>query len=138
MTDAREIVESHWPLGGPHSDDTVHSAAIAVGELMRYTANATHQSIASGTALWRILSALHEAVVGLDQVLRQLADSASGAVADDATLFDDRHDRPGADTAAEAGILLRLAREELVRSVKQLRAAAAAASHLGHEAVRRG
>lgn len=143
MTDAYEIVEQRWPFDGPHSDDTVHSAAMAARQLVRYMANATYRPVGSGPALWRIVSALREAVVGLEQVLRQLAESASGAVADDASLFDDRHDRPGADTASEVAILLRHARGTLMETATALSLASAAASHLGHdtltaEAVRRG
>lgn len=142
MTDAYEIVEANWPYDGPHSDDSMVSAATAMDRLARYVANATQRPLSSGPALSRIASGLHAALSKVDQVLGQMADAASGEIADRASLYDDRHDRPGADTAAEASILLHQARHELRTATRFLGMADAAASHLGNEdtpeAVRRG
>jgi hypothetical protein len=133
MTDARGIVEANWPFDGPHDEDTIASAATAVDQLVRYMANATYRLPESGQGLWRIVSGLREAVSKLDQVLRYLSERAEGVVADDPILYDDRRDRPGADTAAEVAILLRLAREGLAEACKTLSQASAVASHLGND-----
>lgn len=133
MTGPCEIVESNWPFDGPHSDETVASAAVALGRLARYLANATQHRPETGASLYRIVSGLAGAAARIDEVLGQLAEATSGPIADQASLYDERHDRPGADTAVEVAILLRGVLAPLRRAASGLQAAAGAASHLGNE-----
>lgn len=127
--DARQIVERHWPYDGPHTNDRVAAAAEGIERLTRYMANATYQPVTSGPALYRTLSSLNDALYHLDQALRQVADSTSTVLADDPTLFDDRHDRPAEDTAVDVADAISEARQGIAG---RLQRAAQMASHLGH------
>lgn len=127
---AYEIVEKNWPYDGPHTDDTIADAATAVERLVRYMANATYQPIESGPALHRMLSSLSSALYMLDQVLGQVSAGAESTLAEDPTLYDDRHDRPGLDTALAVANAIEEARQGIS---SRLHLAAQLASHLGHD-----
>jgi hypothetical protein len=135
MADARELVERHWPYDGPHDDDALIGAAEAVERLARYLANGTHAPRLTwpGPSVYRVVSNLHSAMARLDQVLEQLSGYASGAVAESASLYDDRHDRPGADTAVAMAISLELAREGVRAAQAKLALASRDGVHLGND-----
>lgn len=138
--DAYELVEQYWPYDGPHSDESVEQAATAVGRLVRYLNNATwphKKHVASGPTLYRVLSQVNSAVYGLDQLLRQLRDTATG-LADDTSMYDDRRDRPAADTAVEASDALGEALSMLPSLTRAIERATNLACHLGHEETRKG
>jgi hypothetical protein len=140
MSDERELVDAIAecvPYDGPHSADTVTDAARGLPALVRYLNNATGPGNARTTLKWaatvhRVLGDLGAAVYGLDQLLTQLA-AASTHQASDPTLYDDRRDRPGEDTAralaAELGELRRTA-GGLARSIDQARELSV---HLGND-----
>lgn len=67
----------------------------------------------------------------MEQLVRQLA-QVLDAQAKDATLYDDRHDRPGAQTAAAAATELRALRPLIGQLAAALDAARAHTVHLGN------
>src|SRR5487761_1075529 len=105
---ASEWVDQHWPFDGPHDAETVVSAATAVTMLVRYLCNATGPGNSVVTLEWahttnRITGHLSRATYGFDQLLTQLADGLERHATDpELEVYDDRRDRPGADTAREA------------------------------------
>lgn len=134
---AEEIVERFWPYDGPHSRDTVESAAQAIAGLVRYLNNATwNPQRLPAPGLYRVLSNLNSMMYGLDQLLNQLT-TATDRVADDPTLYDDRRDRPARNTAVEVGSHLKAAAGALDGPRSAVERAVQLASHLGHESVRR-
>lgn len=133
--DAYEVVEQHWPYDGPHSDESVESAATAVGRLVRYLNNATwpyKKVVAGGPTLYRVLSSLNGAVYGLDQLLRQLQETARELAADE-SMYDDRRDRPARTTAIEAVAALGEAVLALGPLMRGVESATSLTCHLGHE-----
>ncbi|MGB3443841.1 MAG: hypothetical protein WBA97_34320 [Actinophytocola sp.] len=129
MTDARRIIERHWPLNGPHTNDTIAEAAQGAEALMRYLAHATYEPITAGPALHRTLSSLHESLYMLDQVLGQVADGVRRDLANDYTLYDTRSGRLPAATALDVADAIGEARQGLG---SRLYRAASEASCLGH------
>lgn len=129
-----EIVEQFWPYDGPHSSDTVTLAAQVMAGLVQYMDNATkNPQRLSGPALYRVLSSLKVAVYGLDQLLDQLG-AVAGALMQDTTLYDDRRDRPGEDTARGVMGALISARFALADHPRRwVEQAAQLAYHLGHD-----
>jgi hypothetical protein len=131
--DADQIVEATWHYDGPHDPETVTSAAQALPRLVRYLNNATGPGKASlryASNAYRITSQFAAVADLLPQVLGQLAhflETHSG----DPSLYDDRRDRPAAQTANEAVIELWNAVTATRQLAKPLRAACAAAGHLG-------
>ncbi|WP_460391030.1 hypothetical protein [Actinophytocola sediminis] len=132
---ARDAVEQYWPYDGPHTDDSLSGAAEAVERLTRYLANATWSPRLEhpGPALFRAVSNLAGAMSHLDQVLHQVSVYASGPLAGDASLYDDRRDRPAADTASDMAVSLELAREAARQVAARLALACRAGVHLGHD-----
>lgn len=128
---ARSVVDRHWPYDGPHTDDTVADAALAIQRLCRYLANATYRPLSSGPALYRTLSRLNEASVSLEQALQQMASGAVTVLGDDETLYDDRRDRSGIDTVLAVASAVDDACQGMAR---RLELAAQLACHLGHDA----
>lgn len=138
MSGTSEIVERHWPYDGPHSSGTVESAAEVIAGLVRYMNNATwNPQRLSAPGLYRVLSSLNSAVWGLDQLLNQLG-AVVGALIEDPTLYDDRRDRPGADTARDVLAALITARDALAdRPRRWIDQSAQLASRLGHDTPKR-
>lgn len=135
-----ETVDMVWPFDGPHSDDTIAQAALAVPRLVRYLNNATYpagENIATGPALYRTVSPLSSAVHGLRQLLEQLRDTAQELAAD-GSMYDDRRDRPASATAVEAASHLDSALHALAPLMRSLARASSLACHLGHEEPVRG
>lgn len=132
-----ELIDAIWPYDGPHSDDTVVSAAAALGELVRYLNNATGGSNAVRTLEFapttrRVTSRVATAVAGLDQLTDQLVAVMIRHAGDD-TLVDDRggHVNPVEATTA-ARVALIDARRHLAAAAQSLRRAAEVADPLGH------
>lgn len=133
VVDAAEVVEAHWPYDGPHFPELTTTAAAAIDRLVRYLNNATGKPDAmpyvavAGT----LLASLHAAVTGTEQLAVQLARFAELQAADP-TLYDDRRDRPGADTALALATELNELRSKVADLAGALDRAAELASHLGN------
>lgn len=101
--DATALISQHWPTIGPHIDETIASAAEAIGELYRYLAHATR----SGKALpyigdgYRTLGSLAAGASSAQQVAMQLGEWAARMV----DVPDLRHDNSG-NPAATAGTVV--------------------------------
>lgn len=137
MTDVYDLIEQQYPFDGPHSGDTVTDAAAALSELVRYLANATGPSNSRDTLRYaartdRVLGSLIGATYGLDQLLRQLGD-ALDAQAANPTLYDDRRDRPGRDTALRAVKELHAGADLAARLTAELENARSRTYHLGND-----
>lgn len=138
-TDVNEVIERYFPYDGPHTRDSVADAARGAAVLVRYLNNATgaRRTVDRGPTVYRVLGGVHALVVGLDQLLDQLA-GAMRRQAGDPTLYDDRGDRRAAPTALAVADYLEQARAASDAVVAALSAAHAAASHLGHDLSGRG
>lgn len=137
--DAYELVERHFPFDGPHSDESVESAATAVGRLVRYLNNATYpykKVVDCGPTLYRVLSQVNSSVYGLRQLLEQLQATAT-ELADDESMYDDRRDRPAAETVLGAEMALGEALTVLLALTAAIERATNLTCHLGHETPRR-
>lgn len=137
--DAYEVVEQNWPYDGPHSDETVESAATAVGQLVRYLSNATwpyKKVVASGPTLYRVLSSVNASAYGLRQLLEQLQTTAVD-LAEDESMYDDRRDRPARTTAVDTAAALGEALRALGPLIRAVEHASSLTCHLGHETPRR-
>lgn len=137
MHDVCDLIEQHFPYDGPHSADTIRGAAATLAELVRYLNNATGPGNARRTLEWaatidRVLGTLNTALYGLDQLLGQLAEGMR-AQATDPTLYDDRRDRPGKDTAHLAAAEIAAATPHLSQLTRQLSNARELTHHLGND-----
>lgn len=135
MTNDRgTAVERTWPYDGPYDSDSAATAATAIRQLVRYLNNATtkHGTLPYPSTVGEVLAGLTDAAHGLDQLIRQL-ERATRGFADAGTLYDDRHDRPGARTAAELIDRLENARQAAARLAQVLQAAGGPVNHLGTE-----
>jgi hypothetical protein len=133
--DAYELVERFWPYDGPYSDEHTGSAVVMIGRLGRYLNNATQKrgGLPFAAVVGRVLGDLAGAVAGYEQLLRQLAEFLDREAEHNASLYDDRRDRPGAQTARETAAGL----DDAIAAVRVLFAAltvpAELAYHLGSE-----
>jgi hypothetical protein len=135
--DLTEVIAEYLPYDGPHSRDTVIEAARGVSALVRYLNNATGHWNARATLKWApttysILGGLSAAICGLDQLLAQLAE-ATEQQATNSTLYDDRHDRPGRDTARALTSELTRTRQVVHQLRDALECSHSLSSHLGHD-----
>jgi len=135
MTDKSlvDVIGNYLPLGGPHTDDTATDASSSLSELVRYL---NHATIGRNPWPWaatthRVVGGLSATVYGMEQLVRQLA-QVLAAQAENATLYDDRHDRPGADTAMAAAMELRTLQSLIGQLASALDAARAHTVHLGN------
>ena len=89
--DAEKVIRTFWHPDGPHSGDTVQSAALAIDTLAHYLARATFggSALQNGPQQYRVISELRSALGRFDQVLAQMSRHAA-ALRDDPTLYDDR------------------------------------------------
>ncbi|GAB3916217.1 hypothetical protein GCM10029964_128910 [Kibdelosporangium lantanae] len=131
--DVEDIIERHWPYDGPHEADTVIDAANAISGLVRYMNNATQyrHTLQYAPQVNRVLGALGGAAYGLDQLVDQLKDTVY-RLAQDKTLYDDRHNRPGSQTASELIaelVKVQAAAGELAHAIDGARTYS---NHLGH------
>ncbi len=131
--DPYELVERWWPYDGPYSDEHTTTAATMIQRLGRYLNNATQTpaGLSHAAAAGQVLAELTAAIAGFDQLLGQLARFLDHEADTNPSLYDDRRERPGADTARRTARELR----EAIRAVRDLAtllaAAAGLASHLG-------
>ncbi|WP_063057261.1 hypothetical protein [Nocardia salmonicida] len=97
FTDPTDFVRGLWYSDGPHTSESIASAATAIEELTRYLAHATRGDLDVPT-LYGVTGSLAHAASISEQVLTQLA-SACTALSARADL---RHDAPDADPASSA------------------------------------
>ncbi len=135
MTDQTlvDVISDYCHIDGPHTDDTATDASSALPELVRYF---NHATIGRNPWPWaattnRVVGGLSATVHGMEQLVRQLANVVD-AQAKDPTLYDDRHDRPGAQTAAAAAAELRTLRPLIVQLAARLDAVRGCTVHLGN------
>ena len=130
--DAVDLIAQHWPQDGPHTADTIMSAALALSEIAEYLARATR----SGKALDHasdgsvVVGRLATAAGHQQQALQHLVDWAETLESDPGL----RHDNHGnANTVAgEAAGWLNLASSEIGGTVRALTRAQSALGHLYH------
>lgn len=130
--DVDTLIEEHWPYDGPHSDQKVKDAASTISGLTRYMNNASQRGMRNAASVNAVLGALGGAAYGLDQLVDQLQ-STMRHHAEDPSLYDDRRDRPAADTAAAVidGLAhVRAAAAQLAAAIETTREHT---SHLGNE-----
>lgn len=132
--DASELAERHWPYDGPYDPASTLTAGQMIERLVRYLNNATQKRAALGYAATAggVLAHLHAAVASLEQLAGQLARFAEQQ-AHDPTLYDDRRDRPGAQTALDLADELADLRPVVVELGHRLELAAGHAYHLGNQ-----
>jgi hypothetical protein len=133
LTRLVDMIPNYCPIDGPHTDDTATDAASSLSELVRYL---NHATIGRNPWPWaatthRVVGGLSATVYGMEQLVRQLT-QVLDAQAKDPTLYDDRHDRPGAQTATEAAAALRGLRPLIKQLAASLDAARAHTVHLGN------
>lgn len=131
--DPYELVERFWPYDGPYSGELTTDAALMIGRLGRYLNNATqkHDALPYAATSGRVLADLASAVAGYDQLLAHLARYLDRQAETNPSLYDDRRDRQGPDTARACVARLRSARPSLVALSDVLAEAATLADHLG-------
>lgn len=135
MSEIRELIDGRYD--GPHSPESVTEAAASLAALVRYLNNATGPGHGEMTLEWAatagsVIASLDATVNGLDQLLGQLV-AATRCHATDPTLYDDRRDRPGKDTASRLITSLRDIRGLSGILGRQLAEAHALSSHLGQD-----
>jgi hypothetical protein len=128
-----DVLGNYCHIDGPHNDDTATDASSALSELVRYL---NHATIGRNPWPWaatthRVVGGLSATVYGMEQLVRQLA-QVLDAQAKDPTLYDDRHDRQGAGTAAEAAKRLRAAPMLIGQLAAMIDAVRAHTVHLGN------
>lgn len=132
-----ELIAEQMPYDGPHSAETVTDAAESISALVRYLNNATGPgngdvTLKHAATVDRVIGYIESATHGLDQLLGQL----SGVLewqADEGDVYDDRRDRPGAQTAHAAAELTEDARGAAQALAGWLRVARDATTHIGNE-----
>lgn len=131
--DAYDIVEEHFPYDGPYSPERTVAAALLIARLSRYLNNATQKpdALPWAATAGAVVRELADATALQRQLLDQLALFLYRQAADP-TLYDDRRDRPGADTAREFIELLYAAEDARIGYEDALREASRAGSHLGN------
>lgn len=89
--DAEKVIHTFWYPDGPHSGDTVESAALGIDTLAHYLARATFggSALKNGPRQYRVVGELRSAFGRLDQVLDQMSRHAA-ALIDDPAVYDDR------------------------------------------------
>jgi hypothetical protein len=133
--DPYEIVERFWPYDGPYSDERTTAAAVMIARLGRYLNNATQKAngLPCAAVVGPVLGDLASAVIGYEQLLGQLAEFLDREAEGNPSLYDDRHDRPGAQTAREAAAELDEAKAAVLALYTALTGPAELAYHLGSE-----
>jgi len=77
MTDLEAVLAEYWPYDGPHTRETVRTAAEMVPALLRYITNGTDPvngrvTLETAGDVHRTVTALHKTVGYLPQLLAQL------------------------------------------------------------------
>lgn len=124
-------VEALFYVDGPHSGDKTTAAAAALAHLVRYMCHATYseQAVPYPSTVDSVTRNLHAAVVGMDQLLRQLGDhmdrfEQGGRLRDDAG-------RDPYRRAMDWRMAVRDAQRAIGIAATWLEQAGAASSHLG-------
>jgi hypothetical protein len=133
--DGAAVVAKHWPTNGPHTEESLASAAEAIGELVRYMAHATIGTEVSALPYacggYTVVGRLSTAATSQEQVLRQIAKWADSLSVDSSL----RHDK-GADArvcALEAAAYLYDAAINAGRLGHSLEVAQSLLGHLYHD-----
>src|SRR5699024_379914 len=135
--DGDAVVQQYWPYDGPHDYERLLEASAALVSLVRDLTNAPSPGIQDinlpyAPVVDGLLGRVSSAVGGLDQLLDQFSQVLLRKSADD-TLYDDRRDRPGADTA-EAAVEQLGAAQTAVRELHQaIRQVGELTTHLEHD-----
>lgn len=132
-----DLIAERMPYDGPHSADTVTGAAESVSALVRYLNNATgpgngHITLHNAATVDRVVGYIESATAGLDQLLSQLAGVLEWQ-ADERRVYDDRRDRPGAQTAHAAADSIQDARAVAQSLADWLRLARDTTNHIGND-----
>ncbi len=117
LTEPTDFVRGLWYSDGPHTPESIASAATAIEELTRYLAHATRGDLDVPT-LYGVTGSLAHATQISEQVLAQLADSCAALSGRDDLRSDDINASPSA-TALIAADALGLAAQRDVRSLRQ-------------------
>lgn len=124
-------VEALFWVDGPHSADKTRDAAASIAHLVRYLCHATYSdnAVPYPSTVNSVTHSLHAAVVGFDQLLRQLDQRLDGLAAT-GRLYDDEGGDPYArvDQWSES---VAAARGHLANAAHRLQWAAGRSSHLG-------
>lgn len=132
-----EMVEQQLPVGRGYSPERAQDAAETVGYLVRYLNYATGpfgacQTLRFASDAYRLMSDIGEAVRGLDQLLAQVRMDLA-VKSTDPSLYDDRRDRPAAQTAEVARVTLAKARGSVGVLVADLSRVSDLMAHLGND-----
>lgn len=123
--DGVQLINDNWPLNGPHTPDSLISAAQAVAELYRYLAHATigdaEQAVPNIPDTYPAFGALTTAARSNQQALQQLATRLDHFADFDPNI---RHDE-GDDTEGNRAAAM------LIDAAEYLRAASSAAGQMG-------
>jgi len=131
--DAVDLIAQHWHADGPHTADTILSAALALSELAEYLVRATR----SGKALTHasdgsvVVGRLATAADHQRQALAHLVEWAETLESDPGLRHDSRGDAH--TIAGEAAGWLNLASGELGSTARALERAQSALGHLYHD-----
>ncbi|WP_306364367.1 hypothetical protein [Nocardia sp. CC227C] len=130
--DRADVVQVLWPTIGPHTAESIGTAAAAISELWRYLAHATHSGQAEGLAdpadVYLVVGTLRVATSSAMQVMGQLCEWAM-ALSEIPALGHDETGVQAAETASDAGYAL----NEVMLRLQQVRDALdKAAQGLGH------
>lgn len=127
-------IEELFPVDGPHSRESVIEAARGLSHLVRYLNHATQNRKAMewGSTTYSVLGNLNSVTYGLNQLLDQLGE-ALHEYGQDPTAYDDRRDRPAAETASQVRALLMEARTHFALVRHRIEKAHGEASHLGND-----
>lgn len=133
--DGTELVAQHWPTNGPHTEESLASAAMAIQELIRYMAHATIGTTLSALPFaqdgYIVVGRLAHAMSSQEQVLRQLSAWANTLAADPQLRHDS--DASAAMAAIEASEYLRDAAGRADSLGRLLGDAQSALGHLYHD-----
>lgn len=133
MTDLTldEQVETLFPVGGPYGDDETRAAGRSIAALVRYLDHATWHDSATPypSTVDSVTHSLHAAVVGLDQLLRQL-DQRLAVHEQSDRLYDDTGGDPG-ERVRKWRVAVGQARTNLAAAANVLQYAAGQSNHLG-------
>jgi hypothetical protein len=133
LTRLVDMIPNYCAIDGPHDDDTATDAASSLSELVRYLNHATigRNPWPWAATTYRVVGGLSATVHGMEQLARQLANVLE-AQAKDPTLYDDRRDRPGADTARAAAMELQTLRPLIGQLASALDRVRSHTVHLGN------
>ncbi|MBF6236644.1 hypothetical protein IU474_06070 [Nocardia otitidiscaviarum] len=134
--DRADMVQALWPTIGPHTAESISTAAAAISELWRYLAHATRNSTGDALAdpadVYGVVGSLMTGARSAAQVFAQLQEWSRGlscepGLTDDRDPIDD--ELPG-DAAVAAAAWLAQARADMQSLASDLHQASLQLSHL--------